>query len=109
MADKDNESNRKSDAVVDSEHEKNVQLVDAETSTSQKDNVSNRHTANENAVFKSESEAPSIVKNAEFTSFLQLRDAIEKYQKENCVQLIVKDSKLLKAESTRKVSCLQMV
>ena len=47
---------------------------------------------------------PSIAKHAEFNSFLQLRDAIEKYQRENSVQLIVKDSKLLKAESTRKVN-----
>ncbi|KAK0054973.1 zinc finger SWIM domain-containing protein 3 [Biomphalaria pfeifferi] len=41
--------------------------------------------------------------NAEFDSFLELRDAIDRYQKENSVQLIVKDSKLLKAESTRKI------
>ncbi|BFZ18449.1 hypothetical protein BsWGS_21488 [Bradybaena similaris] len=41
--------------------------------------------------------------NAEFTSFLELRSAIERYQKERSVQLIVKDSKLLKAESTRKI------
>ncbi|CAG5116736.1 unnamed protein product [Candidula unifasciata] len=41
--------------------------------------------------------------HAEFASFLELRSAIERYQKEKSVQLIVKDSKLLKAESTRKI------
>ncbi|XP_005096142.1 uncharacterized protein LOC101851031 [Aplysia californica] len=46
---------------------------------------------------------PKVEPNAEFQSFLELRNAIEKYQKENSVQLIVKDSKLLEAESTRKV------
>ena len=45
----------------------------------------------------------TIQLDAEFTSFLQLRDAIETYQREKCIQLIVKDSKLLEAESTRKV------
>lgn len=50
-----------------------------------------------------------IVLNAEFTSFLELRSAIERYQKEKSVQLIVKDSKLLKAESTRKVCILFFV
>lgn len=46
---------------------------------------------------------PSIEKDAEFTSFLQLRDALEKYQKKNSVQLVVKDSKLLSAGSTKKI------
>lgn len=49
------------------------------------------------------SEPPNIQLNAEFKSFLDIRAAIERYQKENSVQLIVKDSKLLAAESTRRV------
>lgn len=47
--------------------------------------------------------------NAEFSSFIQLRDALDKYQTENQVQLIVKDSKLLNAESTRRVSILSLM
>ena len=46
---------------------------------------------------------PVIQLHAKFSSFAQLREAIDIYQKENFVQLIVKDSKLLKSESTRKV------
>ena len=46
---------------------------------------------------------PMIKFEQEFRSFLELRKAIENYQKEKQIQLIVKDSKLLEAESTRKV------
>ncbi|XP_059168027.1 uncharacterized protein LOC131950030 [Physella acuta] len=46
---------------------------------------------------------PEIELNAEFGSFLELRNAIERYQKQKSVQLIVRDSKLLKTESTRKI------
>ena len=51
---------------------------------------------------------PRIELEAEFQSFLELREAIEMYQREKSVQLIVKDSKLLEAESTRRVS-LQLI
>ncbi|CAL1545037.1 unnamed protein product [Lymnaea stagnalis] len=58
-------------------------------------------TVGEASNFKSE--FPKIELLVEFGTFLELRDALDKYQRENFVQLIVKDSKLLKAESTRKV------
>lgn len=44
-----------------------------------------------------------IALNSEFSSFVELKEALSRYQKDNCVQLVVKDSKLLAAESTRKV------
>ncbi|RUS72192.1 hypothetical protein EGW08_020041 [Elysia chlorotica] len=114
MADQENENQGNSrglTVVVESDQENSTPLVEAAISSPHKETVaaSDQDATNEEAVQKSETEAnsptspPYIVRNAEFTSFLQLRDAIEKYQKENCVQLIVKDSKLLKAESTRKV------
>lgn len=55
---------------------------------------------------KNNVQQPKIELNAEFGSFLELRNAIERYQREKSVQLIVRDSKLLKTESTRKVCFL---
>ena len=53
-----------------------------------------------------EAGVPAIELDAKFSSFDQLRKAIEIYQKEHFVQLIVKDSKILQSESTRRVGRL---
>ena len=49
---------------------------------------------------------PEIQQDAEFQSFVDLKEALTRYQEKNKVQLVVKDSKLLAAESTKKVGCL---
>ncbi|GFO29633.1 hypothetical protein PoB_005613800 [Plakobranchus ocellatus] len=85
-------------AVVDNQQEKT-----ANDPVQNNGNAQETRNAEKNDAKSSDPEQPVIVMNAEFTSFLQLRNAIERYQKENSVQLIVKDSKLLKAESTRKI------
>ncbi|KAH9524190.1 hypothetical protein Btru_053756 [Bulinus truncatus] len=77
-------------------------MADDNIKTDELEVVNQERGSKENDGAKVES-TKKIELNVEFDSFLELRDAIDKYQRENSVQLIVKDSKLLKAESTRKI------
>lgn len=47
---------------------------------------------------------PKMVLNAIFSSFVELRESLRRYQNEHHIQFIVKDSKLLSAGSTKRVS-----
>ncbi|GFR72826.1 hypothetical protein ElyMa_000388100 [Elysia marginata] len=117
MSDNETRNKDKGDVIVESNQETITQQIEVRDNSPQKDTMTikdedaketeivskPKEESNSNSSKGDDSVPPSIKKNAEFQSFLQLRDAIEKYQKEKFVQLIVKDSKLLKADSTRKI------